>query len=505
MRNVVFKALPYTAQSLAIDSRANDTLIHGTRGGMKTATQLMRFKRLVGLGYGKFWRGIICDREFKDLADLVAQSDRFFHSFNDGAKFLSSASEYKWKWPTGEELLFRHLKKSEDYNGFHGHEYPFIGWNELTKYPTAELFLKMLSTNRSSFTPELHTPKRRDGSYRTYNGLPLPRIPLQTFSTTNPSGAGHVWVKRKFITPAPNGHIVRKEVEVFNPQTKEYENFIRTQVAIFASYMENPYLDAQYIANLHEITDENLKKAWLTGSWDIVSGGAFEDVWRIDRHRIPRFKIPSNWHVDRSLDWGSSHPFSVGWWAEANGEEVKLEDGSTFCPPPGTLIRIAELYGTKEIGTNIGVKWGSKRLAQEIKQKEIQLMQNDWIKSQPWPGPADNQIANVVDSGTDTIEKQMSDEGIRWTKSDKSKGTRKIGLQLMRDRMQASIDMEGAGLYVMANCEAFLETVPNLPRDPDDLDDIDKTAEDHPYDESRYRILASNNRTSRELNLQIPH
>ena len=136
--DTVWEPIKGTSQELALDTRCSHTLYHGARGPGKTITQLMRFRSRVGKGYGSYWRGVIFDREFKNLADLVTQSKRFFLQFGDGAKFLSSASEYKWVWPTGEELLLRHAKKPSDYDNFHGHEYPFLGWNELTKYPTSE-------------------------------------------------------------------------------------------------------------------------------------------------------------------------------------------------------------------------------------------------------------------------------------------------------------------------------------------------------------------------------
>src|SRR5687768_5238333 len=137
---VVWQPLPGTSQELAIDSRCHHTLYEGARGPGKTLTQLMRFRRRVGIGYGQYWRGVIFDREFDNLSGLVAESRKWFPKFLDDAVFLSSASAYKWVWPTGEELLFRHVKKIEDYDGFHGHEYPFIGWNELTRYANNELY-----------------------------------------------------------------------------------------------------------------------------------------------------------------------------------------------------------------------------------------------------------------------------------------------------------------------------------------------------------------------------
>jgi hypothetical protein len=174
---VVWQALPDTSQELAIDSRCHHTLYHGARGPGKTITQLMRYRSRVGIGYGAFWRGIVFDREFKNLSDLVAQSKRFFSQFGDGCRFLTGAADYKWVWPTGEELLFRHAKKIGDYDNFHGHEYAFIGWNELTKYPTSELYDKMMSTNRTSFEPERDTPRDPDDHerYLTADGKPLPR------------------------------------------------------------------------------------------------------------------------------------------------------------------------------------------------------------------------------------------------------------------------------------------------------------------------------------------
>lgn len=513
----VWRPIPCSSQELALDSRAHHTLYHGARGPGKTVTQLMRFRLRVGMGYGAYWRGVIFDREFKNLSDLVAQSKRFFSKFDDGAKFHESGSDYKWVWPTGEELLFRHVKRDSDYDQFHGHEYPFIGWNELTKHPSPTLYLKMMSCNRSSFTPEKDTPRKygHNGGpplvdeetgeplYDTHDGNLLPEIPLEVFSTTNPSGPGHGWVKRLFIDIAPNGTMVRREVTVFNPRTQQDEVVVKKQIAIFGSWRENIYLAPEYIAELEAISDPNLRRAWLYGDWDIVAGGALDDVWRRNVHILPRFKVPSTWTIDRSLDWGSSHPFSVGWWAEANGEEATLPDGSKFCPPPGTLIQIYEWYGSKEIGTNAGMKLSAPDLADGIILREIELMNSGWITTQPMPGPADNQIGDVREIDVDTIEVKMAKKGVRWLESDKSPGSRRNGLQMIRDRLEAAMRGEGPGLYFMSNCVASTVTIPVLPRDDVKLDDVDTSAEDHAYDMSRYRVLRGSNRHAKTLKVTV--
>jgi hypothetical protein len=445
----------------------------------------MRFKRHVGQGYGSFWRGIIFDREYKNLDDLVTKSKRWFPLFNDGARFLESKGDYKWSWPSGEELLFRTYKEDNDYWKYHGHEYPFIGVNEITKYPTSNILDSMSSCNRSSFTWEKDGPVDAKTGERQY----IPPIPLEMFITSNPFGPGHMWVKQRFIDVAPYGQLVTSTVNVFNPKTQQKEPVELTQIAIFGSYRENPYLDPQYIATLDAIKDPNKRKAWLLGSWDIVSGGVFEDLWSPAVHIKRRFRVPTNWRLDRAMDWGSSQPFSVGWWAEANGEEVLLEDGSKWCPARGSLIQVAEWYGTEKIGSNIGLRMSAADVAKGIKEFETRMVELGWFGKRPYSGPADNSIRNVVDEGTKTIEQTMNDVGVYWEESDKSKGSRMNGLQLMRDRLEASLRGEGPGLYVTDNCRATIATWPILPRDEDNLDDVDTTAEDHTYDMGRYRVL----------------
>lgn len=486
------------SQAYALACPCNRILYHGTRGPGKTDAQLMDFVKTVNKGYGHYWRGIIFDREYKNLDDIVSKSRRWLPQFEDGARFLASGADYKWVWPTGEELLFRTVKRKSDYQSYHGHEYPWIGWNELTKHPTSELFDMLMSVNRSSFVPEEHSPDPDN---------PLPEIPLRVFATTNPHGVGHSWVKRRFqLGVIPDGQVQRERTLILNPRTKKEEVVTTSQVAIFGAYVENPYLPKEYIANLMRTKDPNRRKAWLEGDWNITAGGAVDDLWEELVHVIPRFKVPPGWRVDRSMDWGSTHPFSVGYWAEANGEEAEFPNGKMFCPPKGTLIRIAEVYGAKpeEIGDNIGLKLGSVSVARLVKAMDDRLLRDGWIQDFVRPGPADNQIDNVTDKASETIAVKMAKEGVRWTKSDKGPGSRKIGLQLLRDRLDAAISGEGPAIYFTRNCQAAIMTLPGLPRDEDDEDDVDTDSEDHVYDDVRYRLLAGNRRGATQIDVSHP-
>lgn len=493
------------SQVMALSSPCNETLYCGSRGPGKTEIQIMRYRRNVGIGYGRYWRGVIFDREHKNLDDVVAKSERIADKFDDGAKLLKSTSDYKWVWPTGEELLLRTMKKLSDYSNYHGHEFPFIGWNELTKQPTSEFYDLMISCNRSSWTKE-DGPRDRQGKLKD-----IPKMPLDIFSTTNSLGVGQLWVKRRFIDVAPYGQIVKVTRNIFNPQTKTMEDVIRSQVAIFGSYRENPKLPPEYIAGLDSIKDENTRRSWLHGDWNVVCGGAFEDAWS-KWNVIKRFKIPSNWYIDRTFDWGSSTPFSIGWWAEANGEEceIEMEDGSIYkwCPVRGSIIQFYEWYGAKEIGTNKGLKLSPAVIAEGIKNTENMLLREGWISRLPSPGPADNQIDNVTRIDIETIKKSMADKNVIWTDSDKTKGSRRIGFLLFRAMLENAVptgDNTEPAIYFMENCRASITTIPSLQRDEVEIDDVDKLGETHTWDMTRYRVLKGSNRIVTKLNILYPN
>ena len=334
----------------------------------------------------------------------------------------------------------------------------FIGWEELTSWPSINCYESMKSCNRSSFQPTAR----------------LPSIPRLIRSSTNPYGVGHSWVKNYFIDPAPYGKIIR------DPDGGNQ------RVALFGSVRENPFLGEEYVKTLESITDANKRKAWLEGSWDITSGGMFDDLWSADKHIIKPFDIPHSWRITRSFDWGSSKPFSCGWWAVSDGTEATLKDGRKIAFPRKTVFRIGEWYGCEEGKPNTGLRLPAKVVAQGILIRETQMR----IQNRVQPGPADSAIYAVTDEAS--IGQNMEAEGVFWTPADKRPGSRKNGWELMRDRMDAVAKAEDKpGMYVFDTCRDFIRTVPNIARDQRDPDDVDTDAEDHIADDARYMVLSA--------------
>ena len=119
------------------------------------------------------------------------------------------------------------------------------------------------------------------------------------------------------------------------------------------------------------------------------------------------------------------------------------------------------------------------------------MRERGWIVGDVKPGAADNQIHNQNDADTDSIAKRMAlpPAKIRWTESDKSPGSRKNGLALMRDMLLASVNGDGPGIYIMEHCQAALNLLPQLQRDLKDPDDAATDGNDHCWDAVRYRVL----------------
>jgi hypothetical protein len=265
--------------------------------------------------------------------------------------------------------------------------------------------------------------------------------------------------------------------------------------------MEN---DPEYIENLRSISDENLRKAWLEGEWDIVAGGMFDDVWSRDALVIPMLDLDEHFRIYRTFDWGSSAPFSVGWWARAHRKATIEIDGKSRTIPQGSIIRINEYYGWNG-EPNQGLKMTAPEIARNIIEKEEQM----GIRSDVRPGPADYSIYDVENGNSIANDMEDTGSGVQFDKEGskevKSSGSRKNGWEKMRQMMRSAQQhpWEDPVMLVTERCRQFLRTLPVLPRDPNDPEDVDTDTEDHIGDETRYMALwEPKNRTGKQTKVK---
>lgn len=449
---VVWEALP-GSQKLFLSCPIFEVLYSGTRGPGKTDTLLMDFLQDVGKGWGSEWRGVIFRTQFRDLNDIVQKSLKWFPRIIRGAKF--NWAKYEWIFPDGESLLFRHIKKPSDYQAYHGHAYPFIGFEELTNWPDDVVYKLMMSCCRSTVVG----------------------MPRKFRATTNPYGVGFNWVKARFRLPTMAHKVIRDKGK---PERVAILGYLQENVHLLAAEPDYPDRIREAARNHSELM------AWLFGSWDITAGGMFDDLWDRTVHVVEPFDIPHTWRIDRSFDWGSSSPFSVQWWAESDGCDVETPRGhrSTI---RGDLFLIYEWYGWRKNQPNVGLRMLGSDIAKGIIEREKLWGIHDRVV----PGPADNQVFD--EENGNCVAADMEAEGVEWERSDKSAGSRKQGWEQMRKRLQHSKRKRGEpreypGLFVFkGRGEQFERTVPSLPRCDKDPDDVDTEAEDHAGDSARYR------------------
>jgi hypothetical protein len=422
-----------------------EVLYEGTRGPGKTDGLIIDFLLGVGKGYGAAYRGILFRESFPQLSDVISRTKKYFTQLFPDAKYLGSNGVNKWVFPDGEELLFRHMKRADDYWNYHGHEYPWIGWEELTNWPTMECYDSMKACNRCSVVG----------------------VPIKYRSTCNPWGAGHGWVKQYFIDPGP-------------PMTKIYNEAGQIRMRIHGNIKENRILlnaQPEYMDNLNSIENVQKRKAWLDGSWDIAAGGFFDGIWDPSKHIIKPFKIPSTWKYIVGFDWGSQKPASMGIWAKSDGSV--LPDGRRY--PRGSIIRVNEWYMCEKDNRGMtiadkGLRLTNEQMAEGIWERTKDLDIKQWV--------ADPSIFR--DQSGPSISKQFNK--IRRLPFKPADNERIPGWQSMITLMSeaAKEEPENPGLWVFDTCREWIRTVPTLMRDDKNIEDIATDTEDHIADETRY-------------------
>lgn len=414
----------------------------GARGGGKTDGMLGEWLRHAE-DYGENAIGLMLRRNRVQLIETIERSRAIFGRL-EGWQWKEQ--EKMWRSPNGARLRFAYLERDADAEEYQGHSYTRVYIEELTNFPSPKPVMKMMATLRSGAG-----------------------VPCCFRATGNPGGPGHLWVKARYIDPAPMGYEVLRE-KFKNPWTGETVD--KERVFIPSKLYQNKFLGGDYVASLQMAGNEALVRAWLEGDWSVIDG-AFFDGWSNERHVVKPFEIPKDWLRFRSMDWGFAAPFSVGWWA--------------VCPdrfegiPRGALVRYREWYGST--APNVGLRFTAEEVADGIVSREAIDLQNGAKIAYGVLDPA----AFAQDGGP-SIAERMAKRGVQFRRADNTRvGPR--GAMGGWDQMRARMKGDGDGkpmLYVFETCKDFIRTVPALQHDADRPEDLDTDGEDHVADEARY-------------------
>lgn len=432
---------PQPRQAALISCPVFEVFFGGARGGGKTEASLGDWAEH-SARYGEAAVGIFVRRKLTQLSEVIARSKQLYSRI--GAKYNEQAKT--WTMPGGGRLKFVYLEQDKDAEEYQGHSYTRVYIEEVTNFPSPAPIMKLKATLRSAAG-----------------------VPCGMRLTGNPGGPGHNWVKSRYIDPAPGGFKVIQETDSY-VLAGELIDVMLDRVFIPSKITDNELLlrsDPTYILRLKQSGSEALVRAWLEGDWSVIDGAFFSE-FDSSIHVLDTFewlpRIPPRTVKFRSFDWGSAKPFSVGWYAVADG---------TWQLPKGAILKYREWYGSK--GPNVGLKLDAAQVAQGIAVRE----QNEVISY----GVADPAI--FTRDGGPSIGEIMAINKVVWRRADNKRipGWEQLHYRLRGESGQPM-------LYFLDCCVDSIRTIPTLQHDDINSEDVDTEGEDHAGDETRYAVMS---------------
>lgn len=410
-----------TARLADQDNGPVDIGTGGARGPGKSHAVLSQVglddcQRIPGLK-GLFLRqtGLAAKESFDDLVDKVLRGRIPYEKSGNVLRFANDS-----------RIVLGGFQDASDIDKYIGIEYDFIIVEELNQ-----------------LTEDKYTKLR--GSLRTSKPGWRPRM----YTSFNPGGIGHAFVRDRYILPNREG-------------TEKETRFIGS------TYKSNPYLNKEYIDYLESLAGD-LGKAWREGEWELFAGQVFNE-FRHDKHTIDPITPKDEFRTFLSFDWGYNAPFAC---YVHSLIDLKTIDGVPF----KRLITWGEWYGTERHPA----EW-ARIIYQDMKDRKI---------SGAFCDPA---MMNRKSDGTRAIASDFEDtwndlNGSYWLSMDKASNDRVQGWALMHRWLSNAPD--GMPFWLITkNCRNLIRTLPMMVYDDHKVDDIDSELEDHACDSVRYALMS---------------
>ncbi len=342
--------------------------------------------------------------------------------------------------------------------------------NALLKYQGAEIHLLCMD-ELTHFT---------DGMYRYLRGrcrvagIKIPPQYAHLFPRirggANPGGVGHGWVKATFVD---GGAFVKHRVPI--KEGGGLRQFIPARVEDNPTLMQQ---DPTYIERLEGLGDPLLVRAMKEGDWDVVAGSMYGETWRrYDNngdpwHVIAGFDVPAGWDIWRGADDGFALPAACYWFTQN--------------PDTKTIYVIDELYKAGMLPNQFAEEVRNRDRALLIKYPDGTLTYNN----QPLNGLLDSAAFSNTGQAEISRGDAMNAFGMRWQPVEKGSGSRVERVQHLHRLLAVNpYDAEKKpAIQFFARCENAIRTIPTLPRDKRNPEDIDTASDDHAFDGVTYGL-----------------
>lgn len=440
---VVWEAHP-GPQTEFLNSKEFEVFYGGSRGGGKTAA-LIAF--MLVYASNPDYAGLLLRRTFPQLLQVRLRAKKLYTKIDPDCKYNKDDNVFELS--SGATIQLGHVQHDDDVERYQGFEYQVIGFEELTQFKEQHYEAIKLSCRAG-----------------TSGMIPMVR------ATGNPRGIGHAFVKKRFINIGPPGTVATETLPDGNVLTRK---FVKARVFDNPTLLKN---DPQYVAVLMGIKDPKLRAAMLEGDWDAAEGMFFSEF---DRDALvkpmidvfPSGKPDDGMPIYASLDWGYSKPFAIYWHAINRYDKV---------------ITFKEWYGIKtdplknEYMDNVGIQMLDEDVAREFLRRS-EGMNIEYLVADPSikirTGAAKQGAPSSI---LRTFQEILGNAGIPVVLGNND---RKAGWMQVKSRMKDAPD--GNPWWVITdNCRHLIRTMPDLPEDMNDPDDLDSDAEDHSVDSIRY-------------------
>lgn len=388
------------------------------------------------------YHGILFRRTYPQLQEIIDRGTKIYSML--GAEWKGVL--HRWHFPSGAIISTGHVQHEKDVENWNGKEFQYMGVDQAEQF-TKYMIDYLMAQNRTS----------------------APDLRCRFHMTFNPGGIGNAWIKKMFITdrlPAKTYSMIL-DMPDGAKLTRTY-TFIRGTVYDNKILLKN---NPQYLAVLASLP-EKLKKAFLHGDFDALSGQYF-DTWMEDFHTIKSFDVPPEWNIYMSMDWGYDKPLSCHWWA------IPPDSSHVYC--------IAEYVTTHTIST---------KAAEEIHVKNKAMFGDNYI--------ADRRIKwfavdpSIFNTGGQT-GKSIGEDFYNTMVEKTSNGTEHLliipadnnriqGWSLFRNMLAIQKDGKPYCMW-FKTCSYALESIPTLIHDEHKTEDLDSDGDDHAADDHRYFFM----------------
>lgn len=375
----------------------------------------------------------------KGFRELVPRD--FYNSFNESKKVVT--------WSNGATTKFGSMQHEKDVWNYQGHEYTYVGWDELTQF-TLTQWETLKPWNRCPL-PEYQSVAGMDGA-------------------TNSVGIGSEWVRAMFgCDGKKRASVQMREPHLYRPDDYTY---------IPALVWDNPTYanDTRYIENLRSLP-LRLRQALLEGRWD-VSAGAYFDCFdpATMSVRWQDHGMRSWWPGWLSGDWGFEHDAAFYWHRSSpTGQVITYRELVTHHLSAVELAhKIVELsVAVDATDPNVG---GEERL-------ETFYLSPDAFAHRTKGSSIAEQMGNILRTP-------------RGETCPVCRGIHKLPYPVQADNERVSgwmmwYSMMKHGQWIVdPECERLIQCIPILGRDEKNPEDVLKTAGDDPGDATRYGIYS---------------